>query len=108
PGITGILPVSGVVGSSVTISGIGFGSNQGTSTVKFNGTVASVTNWTPTLITATVPTGATTGNVTVTEDAIASNGFAFTVLATPTITSLSPTSGNTGTSVTIHRSEEHT
>lgn len=104
PAITGVYPSSGVTGTSVTITGTDFGATQGTSTVKFNGTVATPTSWSAMSITVTVPTGATTGNVTVTEDAIPSNGVSFTVLATPAITSLSPTSGSTGTSVTINGS----
>jgi hypothetical protein len=50
---------------------------------------------------AIVPTGATTGNVVVTVAGSASNGKSFTVLAAPSITSLSPTSGAVSASVTI-------
>ena len=54
------------VGASVTITGANFGSTQGTSTVTFNGTAATtITSWSATSIVATVPTGATTGNVVV-------------------------------------------
>src|SRR5579864_3246893 len=41
PSISGVSPTSGAVGTSVTISGANFGSTQGTSTVKFNGTAAT-------------------------------------------------------------------
>src|SRR6266851_2570085 len=66
PSITSLNPTSGVVGTSVTIAGASFGATQGTSTVKFNGTAATPTNWNATSITAPVPAGATTGNVVVT------------------------------------------
>src|SRR5271170_2172250 len=76
PGITSLNPTSGVVGASVTIMGANFGATQGTSTVKFNGTAATVTNWSATSITTSVPAGATTGNVVVTVGGVASNGEA--------------------------------
>jgi IPT/TIG domain/Bacterial Ig-like domain (group 2)/Galactose oxidase, central domain len=101
PSITSLTPTSGAVGASVTIAGSGFGSTQGSSTVKFNGTTATITTWGASSIVAKVPTGATTGNVVVTVSGVASNGKSFTVLPTPSITSLSPTSGAVGASVTI-------
>jgi hypothetical protein len=101
PTITTLSPTSGAVGASVTIAGSGFGSTQGSSTVKFNGKTATITSWSATSIVAKAPTGATTGNVVVTVSGIASNGKSFTVLPTPSISSLSPTSGAVGASVTI-------
>ncbi len=99
PSITSLSPTSGPVGTSVTITGKSFGANQGTSTVKFNGTAATPTSWSSTKIVVPVPSGATTGNVVVTVSGVTSNGVSFTV--SPNITSLSPTSGPVGTSVTI-------
>ncbi len=101
PTITSLSPTGGAVGASVTITGTNFGATQGTSVVKFNGTTATPTSWSATSIVAPVPAGATTGNVTVTVGGVASNGSAFTVVPTATITSLSPTSGAVGASVTI-------
>jgi hypothetical protein len=101
PSITSLNPTSGVVGAPVTITGSNFGASQGTSTVTFNGTAATPTSWSATSITVPVPTGAITGNVVVTVGGIASNGFSFTVLPTPAITSLTPASGPVGASVTI-------
>ena len=102
PTITTLNPTSGAVGSSVVITGTNFGATQGASTVKFNGTTATTTAWSATSITATVPTGATTGNVVVTVNGQASNGVAFTVSTpAPVITSLNPTSGLAGAAVTI-------
>src|SRR6266571_5130753 len=104
PSITSLSVTSGPVGTSVTITGKTFGSPQGTSTVKFNGTTASVTAWTSSSITVTVPGGATTGNVVVTVSSQASNGVSFTVVPAPSITSLSVTSGAVGAAVTINGS----
>jgi YD repeat-containing protein len=101
PNISSLSPTSGAVGASVTITGTNFGSPQGTSTVKFNGTTATVTSWSATSIVAKVPTGATTGNVVVTVSNVASNGVSFTVVGAPSITSLTPTTGAVGASVTI-------
>lgn len=104
PYISGLSVASGPVGTAVTITGSHFGATQGTSTVKFNGTAASPTSWSDTSISVPVPTGATTGPVVVTVGGVASNGSTFTVTSSssaPTITSLNPTSGPVGTSVTI-------
>ena len=103
PSITSLSPTSGAIGAAVTIAGSNFGSSQGTSTVTFNGTAAAAASaWSATSITVTVPSGATTGNVVVTVGGQASNGVNFTVTTpAPSITSLSPTSGAVGASVTI-------
>ena len=102
PTITSLSPTSAAVGASVTITGTNFGATQGMSAVTFNGTTAtSITSWSTTSIVATVPAAATTGNVVVTVGGVASNGSAFTVVAAPSITSLSPASGAVGASVTI-------
>jgi hypothetical protein len=79
PNITTISPISGATGTSVTITGANFGSTQSTSTVTFNGTLATVSSWNASSIRTVVPSGATTGNVIVTVNGIASNVTAFTV-----------------------------
>jgi len=102
PSITSLNPTSGVLGTSVTITGANFGASQGTSTVSFNGIGAAPTSWSATSIVAPVPAGATTGNVVVTVGGVASNGVGFTVTAPgPSITSLNPSSGLAGASVTV-------
>ena len=84
PYITLLTPNSGPVGTSVVITGGNFGATQSTSVVRFNGTIATgVTSWSTTSITASVPTGATTGNVTVTVGGVGSNGVLFTVTTSP-------------------------
>src|SRR5258707_14675487 len=90
--IASLSPTSGLVGTSVTIAGANFGATQGTSTVKFNGTLATPTSWSASSIVVPVPAGATTGNVVVTVGGSPSNGISFTVTASalPSITRLSP------------------
>src|SRR2546428_543371 len=62
PVVIVFLPVTGVVGTSVTVTGIGFDDPSPATGVAFNGTAAtSFTVDSDTQITATVPVGATTG-----------------------------------------------
>lgn len=60
--ITSFTPANGPVGTSVTITGVSF---TGATSVSFNGTAASYTVNSSTSITAVVPVGATTGQITV-------------------------------------------
>ena len=78
PGITTFAPASGPVGTQVTIIGSGF---TGASKVTFGGAkAATYTVNSGTQITATVPSGATTGNIAVTTaGGSASSRTAFTV-----------------------------
>jgi len=103
PTITSLNPNSGFIGTLVTVTGTGFGSSQGSSTVTFNGTSANPMSWNDTSIVVPVPAGATTGNVVVTVGG-ATASASFTVTAGPSITSLSPTSGATGSLVGINGS----
>ncbi len=79
PSITTLSPASGAVGKAVTVAGSGFGPVQGTSTLTFGGTSAVPTSWSAASIKAKVPTGATTGNVVVTVNGVASNRMKFAV-----------------------------
>jgi hypothetical protein len=97
PSITSLNPASGLIGTSVSITGANFGATQSTSTVKFNGTTATPTSWSGTSIVARAPAGATTGNVVVTVSGVASNGVSFTVQA-DTIPPSTPT-GLTATAI---------
>jgi hypothetical protein len=70
--------------------------------VTFNGASASFSVSSATAIQATVPTGATTGPLRVTTPGgTAPSATSFTVIPAPTITSVTPTSGPVGASVTI-------
>jgi hypothetical protein len=63
PTITSFTPTFGPVGTSVTITGTNL---TGATSVKFNGTTATITSNTATQIVTTVPAGATSGKITVT------------------------------------------
>ena len=77
PTISGFNPTSAAVGASVTIYGGGF---TGATEVDFNGTSASFTVVSDTVITATVPVGATTGAISVqTGSGIVVSTSSFTV-----------------------------
>jgi RHS repeat-associated protein len=84
PNISSLSPTSGMVGLTVTISGSNFGSSQGSGSVSFNATAATVTSWSSGSIQVTVPSGATTGNVVVNVGGTNSNGANFTVTVLPT------------------------
>ncbi len=97
-------PTSGPVGTSVTIYGTAFSTTPSSNTVTFNGVSATVVSSTTTQIVTTVPSGATTGLISVTTSAgSVSSSTAFTVAASdaPTISNFSPTIGAPGTSVTV-------
>jgi len=99
--IGSFLPTSGAVGASVVITGTNF---CGTTGVKFNTTAAvAFTVNSATQITATVPTGATTGKITVTNTiGPVVSTLDFTVITgAPTISSFSPISGPEATSVIL-------
>jgi len=65
--ITGFSPASGAVGATVNLSGVGL---SGITAVKFNGTPATTfSTGAGTSSTAVVPTGATTGKISVTTPA---------------------------------------
>src|SRR5579859_5868778 len=101
PSITSLSPSSAAIGASIAIVGTNFGSTQGTSTVQFNGTTASVTTWGSSSITVTLPSGATSGNVVVNVSGQVSNGVNFTVVPAPSITGLSPATGAVGAELAI-------
>jgi RHS repeat-associated protein len=101
PQISSLSPPAAQHGGSVTLSGVGFGTSQGNSTVQFNSVTATVSSWSDTSVTATVPANATTGPVTVSENGVTSNGVQFTVIEAISVTGISPNSGPIGTIVTI-------
>jgi hypothetical protein len=83
PVITGRSPTSGAVGSEVTITGTGFGTLRGTSTVSFGATaVSTYVSWGATQIRVNVPNGVVgASNITVTVAGVTSNAVVFTVSA---------------------------
>jgi hypothetical protein len=101
PSIETLSPSSGPAGATITIAGTGFGTIEGSSTVTVDGMIATVNNWSPTTVSAVVPSEATTGNVIIYVGGVNSNLVDFTILPTPFIASVSPTSGDVGSSVLI-------
>ena len=77
--ITSLNPPSGPPGTSVTISGSGFGSSQGSGLVMIGGAAAQVTGWSDTAVTATVAATAVSGVARVEQNGVWSNALTFTV-----------------------------
>jgi hypothetical protein len=99
--VAGFAQSTGPVGSGVTFTGTGLSGVQ----VFFNGVAATVSAATATSFTATVPAGATTGPVTVVTDFgiwVSPTNFTVAVVPAPTIASFTPTSGQSGTAITIN------
>jgi len=91
--IFGFSPAQGGVGQTVVIQGQNFSATPSVNTVQFNGIAATVTAAMANSLTTTVPTGATTGPISVTVGtSTATSSSNFTVLAVPVITSVIPTS----------------
>jgi hypothetical protein len=105
PLVVVFLPASGVVGTSVTITGTGFADSSVATGVAFNGTAAtSFTVMSDSQITATVPVGATTGPISVTDGegtGASATDFVVTPSPLPTIALFSPLQAPAGATVTI-------
>ncbi|HSS95431.1 MAG TPA: IPT/TIG domain-containing protein, partial [Terriglobales bacterium] len=100
PTLASVTPSSSAIGAQITLAGSHFGTQQSTSRVQLGSIVATVQSWADNQIVATVPS-ASSGTLAVFQNAVWSNGLSFTVLPNPSITSLTPSSGSVGTSVTI-------
>ncbi len=102
PTVSGLNPSSGLVGSTVTITGTNF---TGVTAVKFSSNVtATFTIVNNTTITATVPTGAVTGPITISKpncNDLQTASFTVIVPQCPTVSGLNPSSGLVGSTVTI-------
>ncbi len=76
PEISSISATSGEVGALITITGANFGAVQGGSTVSFNGTSATIAEWSDTQIVVIVPSGASPGSIALSVNGVSSNGSA--------------------------------
>jgi hypothetical protein len=106
PTITSFSPTSGPVGTTVQINGTKF---SGATSVKFNGVSATqFLVYSSTLVLAKVPTGATTGPISVTTPGgTGQSATSFTVGGgggPPIVSSFTPASGPVGTVVTVNGS----
>ncbi len=104
PTITSISPTSGPMGTVIIINGSGFLNND---VVNFNGMAnqeSNIANIQGTMLHTTIGNSITAGtyNVTVTSPSgQTSNAGTFTVTGVPIISSISPTTGTVGTTVTV-------
>jgi len=90
PLVSTATPDTGAAGDTVTIAGTGFGAQQGSSTVTFNGVSAQAQSWSNTNIVVTVPKGTTSGPLVVTVNGTQTASVGFTINANVTLSS--PTS----------------
>jgi hypothetical protein len=103
PDITSINPTTASIGDALTINGTGFEDARGVNgkvTFAGSGDTTTVTSWSATQIVLNVPAGTTTGNVTVTTNALLTSDAA-TLTIKPDITSLNPTTAAIGQEITI-------
>jgi YD repeat-containing protein len=96
--ITAVVPGKGKIGTLVSILGKGFGASGGQNAVSFNGVVATVAQASATRITTTVPSGATSGPITVaTPLGSAMSPRPFRIVGTLAVTPATVTLGVGGT-----------
>lgn len=100
PAIDAISP-DPAAGSTVAVSGRNFGPSQGLSSVTIGGSPVSVSSWSSSAITFSIPatTPAGTHEVVVSVAGQASNGYVITVH--PDISAVSPLTGTGGDAVTL-------
>jgi uncharacterized protein (TIGR03437 family) len=102
PVITAITPLMGIVGDTIAIAGQYFSPTTAENVVKINETTATIISASATELKVKVPQGATTGKVSVAVNDKKTIGEDFTVIPPPVITSLDPSAGPVGSTVTIH------
>ncbi|MFG6694333.1 IPT/TIG domain-containing protein, partial [Burkholderia pseudomallei] len=103
--IFSFMPAHGETGTQVTLQGQGFDSNAANDTVSFNGTVATVLTASATQLVTMVPSGATTGPISITVGSQTTTSTTPFVIddsgLPPTITQVSPLLVSVGTTVTV-------
>lgn len=100
PNITSVTPTSAVVGTQITVSGTGFGANQGNGNVWLGSTYGVIVSWSDTQIVASVASGSKSGVAQVLQGGVWSNTVDLTVI-TPNIASVNPTTAPAGAQITI-------
>ena len=98
PTITLFTPATGGAGTEVAITGTGFG---GATALLFSGASTPFTVVSPTQIVAAVPPGVSSGRIVVSTPGGTASRSRFRVIPIPTITSVTPQAGGTGTKVKI-------
>ncbi len=101
PFIDNIDPISGIVGTQVTIDGSAFGDSQGGSSVSFGPwQITEYVSWSDNQVVCKVPAGAF-GVTPVTVNTTGGTSIAVNFSVVPNIDGMAPTSGIVGTHVTI-------
>ena len=98
--LASISPLVAGVGSTVTLVGAGFGASQGNGTTTIGGSPLFIFTWSDTQIIAVIPPNTTSGLVQVSQGGAGSNSLNF-IVASPGLTSVTPTTGAPGTQVTF-------
>jgi YD repeat-containing protein len=97
-----VAPGSSIVNTPVEIRGFGFTAPPSSNQVQFNGVTAPVVSGSGGSLVVTVPAGATTGPVTVTNaNGTAASPNAFTILVPPIVTGVDPPKVPQGTTARI-------
>jgi hypothetical protein len=99
PLITSVSPASAEYGQTVTFTGSGFGSAQGSSWALIGGSAADVVSWSDTQVVAKVGLFARNGSSTGIYNGVW--GFVSFTVVNPHVTSVSVASGESGDQVTI-------
>jgi hypothetical protein len=103
--IDSIAPSAGLPGSTFRIYGRGFSLNTTENEVTLNGLDVEISESSVGILLATVPAQATTGPVGIKKGNQTIQGPVFTIVTPPAITSLSPTQGIAGYTVTLNGSD---
>lgn len=101
PIITAMAPAQGRFGTLVTLTGRKFSPAAANNRVAFNGVAAPVQSATSTTLTVRVPSGATTGTLTLTTADGGTRSSSFTVFQPPTLTTITPGEGQPGSMVAL-------
>ena len=101
-GLFVVAPGSARVGTTIMLQGFGFTSPPASNQVQFNGISATVLSSTATTLVTTVPLGAATGQVTVTNaTGSATSPQPFTVFVPPIISGVQPSTVPKGTTTQL-------
>lgn len=101
-GLFVVAPGSARVGTTIMLQGFGFTSPPASNQVQFNGISATVLSSTATTLVTTVPLGAATGQVTVTNaNGSATSPQPFTVFVPPIISGVQPSTVPKGTTTQL-------
>lgn len=100
PHIDSLSDDSGNTGDSITLTGTNFGASQSTGSVTVDGETASVSSWSNTSVTITIPAKALDGDIVLSrDDSKDTEGVGFDVV--PTLDSFTPSRRLIGENVTI-------